>query len=77
MSNDFEKMRAGLNNGTLDLTKVSVAEWMYCSMMAMFADTDSVEINQEIVYQGNYFRMHACIDGVTPSYPMKVVERQV
>ena len=76
-SRDYEKLLTGLNNGTLDLTKVSVAEYLHASMLAMFADIDSVELNQEVVYQGNFYRMHACIQGVTPSEPKESIERMI
>jgi hypothetical protein len=76
-SKDFEKLLVGLNNGTLDLNKVSVADYLHASFLAMFADTESVEINQEIVYKGNFYRMHACIMGVTPNQPVEGIERKV
>ena len=60
-----EKIREGLINGTIDLTTISVAQWLHVSYLSLFAQKET-HMEQAVVYEGNVYNLHLCVSGVVP-----------
>ncbi|KKL27733.1 hypothetical protein LCGC14_2382220 [marine sediment metagenome] len=60
-----EKIREGLIKGTIDLTTISVAQWLHVSYLALFAQKET-HMERAVVYEGNVYNLHLCVSGVMP-----------
>jgi hypothetical protein len=54
-----------LENGTLDLSTISVREWIEVSYIALF-DQQDLHFEISVVEGGNAVRLHTCIRGIVP-----------
>jgi len=64
-SEDFKKLRQQFRDGTLDLTRVSVAEWLNLSFLTMF-NAEQIHLEQPVLFKGSMYSMHACVSSVVP-----------
>ncbi len=60
-----EKIREGIINGKLDLTKISMATWLHVSYLELY-NKQETHANQAVVYNGNVYNLHFCVTGVVP-----------
>jgi len=58
-----EHIIEGLKAGTLDFEKVTMAEWLQVSFLMLYHGQET-QINQNIVYGGSVFNLHACVTSV-------------
>lgn len=59
-----KQLLAGINEGTLDYDKISMAEYLQLSFLMAFHGSNGVEVSQRIMYGGNMYVLHACVDQV-------------
>ncbi len=62
---DFKRIRDGLNDGTLDLSTISVQDWLEVTFLSMYGG-DEVHIDTSIVDRGCVYHLHMCVQGVVP-----------
>lgn len=55
-----------LRNGTADLNQITVAEWIQVAFVHAMSN-GIIHIEQPIVYGGQLFNVHLCMNNVGPS----------
>lgn len=61
-----EEIVDGLEAGTLDYEKVTMSEWLQVSYLMLYHGQE-LHIDQQIVYGGCVYRLHACVEAVSPA----------
>lgn len=59
-----------LEDGTLDFNTVTMAEWLQISFLVSFHSGEPMHLSEEIMYGGNLFSLHACVEQIVPNQPM-------
>ena len=65
LSSRAEEIVNGLADGTLDLTTVTLAEFVQVSFLRLVS-FDETHLEQTIMYGGNVFKFHACVSEIQP-----------
>lgn len=60
-----EEILLGLENGTLDLTTITLAEYIQVSFLGLVSGSE-VHIEQKVTYGGQVFNLHACVSEIRP-----------
>ena len=63
-------------DGTLDATKVTLAEYLQVSFLACISG-DGVDVEQKMMYGGNLYTLHACATQINPNQPVTSIKREV
>ncbi len=64
-SHDFERIRDGLTDGTLDLSTISVQEWLEVSFLSMYGG-EELHIDTKVISKGCVYHLHLCVQQVIP-----------
>ncbi len=73
--NDFSRIRDALIAGEADLSNITFEQYLQVSFLSLF---DGLEIHNElkVIYKGNVFTLHACVNGVVPSQSVEALRKQ-
>ena len=62
---ECEQKLNALRNGVLDLSDITVREWIEISYMALF-DNQELHLDLNVVEAGNVVHLHTCVQGIIP-----------
>lgn len=66
----LDRLEAGQIEG------ISLEEFMQVSFLSLMSG-DEVHIEEKVMYGGNLFQLHACVNSVTPSQPISALRTKV
>lgn len=70
-----EEIIDSINNGTVDATTVTLAEFMQVSFLElMYNDEQPLDVNQHMMYGGNLFNIHVCVAQINPNQPVTALK---
>lgn len=72
----FNTISEGIDRGSLDYSTVSMKEWMEVSFLMLYHGKES-QLEQKMVYGGNLFQFHACINQITPNQQVSALGNKV
>ena len=75
-NNRTEYIAEGLKEGTLDFNTITMAEWLQFSFLMLYHG-EQPHIEQNVMYGGNVYTLHACVQGVTPNQPLKSIRKKI
>lgn len=63
------KLIARLESGTAPLDEISMSTWLQLAFLHCI-DTGLIHLEQPVIYGGQHFNLHMCIDRIGPSYSL-------
>lgn len=55
-----------MNEGRVDLSEVSVHDWLHLSFLAMY-NQEQLHLDEKLMYQGVIYGMHLCVQSANPA----------
>lgn len=65
----------GVEDGTIDLNKITMAEWLQVSFLAAVGDGDVIHVSQKMMYGGNLYTLHACVEQIVPNQQVSSIRK--
>ena len=65
----------GVEEGTIDLDKITMSEWLQVSFLAAVGDGDIVHVTQKMMYGGNLYSLHACVEQIVPNQQVSSIRK--
>jgi len=74
---DYERIRAGLIDGTLDPESITFADWLQVSFLNLYNAGEELHVEPKIVHKGNVYHLHTCVQGIVPAAPVESLKNKV
>ena len=74
---EYDRIKDGLVDGTLDPETISFADWLHVSFLTLYHASEELHSEPKIVHKGNVFHLHVCVQGVVPAQQIEKLKNKV
>jgi len=76
LANRLNEITDGIEKGDIDFSTVTMRDWLDISFLMLYHGKE-MHINENIMYGGNVYTLHSCIEQVVPNQQVSALRNMV